>query len=125
MFEVGDIGSIIEVEGISWIVLEKRNGVLCMSKEILGRAAFGEELKQEKWKTFCHKQKAVEWKIPSISDYKKFRFLLCLVEDWWLSNQSSDGSIAFVGRDGRIGWSNAFQLHGVRYQVRFKEVGEQ
>ena len=116
-------GSVIEVGGISWIVLEERNDILCVSKEILGRAACGKDSKHfltsQMEKVVGH-QEIDFWLIPSISDYKKFRFLLWLDTDWWLCDQSGDGSIAYVDRKGRIRWSDASELHGIRCFIRFK-----
>ncbi len=108
----GSVGSVIEMEGISWIVLEKGNGILCASKEVGKKATFSEVFQQGA---------AKGWAMLSISDYKRFRFLLCSEEDWWLSDQSGDGSIAFVGHGGSMGWSSAVAFYGARYLARFAE----
>ena len=115
-------GSIVEIGGISWIVLEEKSGmVLCASKDVLGRTAVGEDFKH--FLSSRMEEQGLEPWCPSISDYKKFRFLLWLDTDWWLSDQSGDGSIAYVDRDGRIRWSDASESHGIRYFMRFKETG--
>lgn len=119
-------GSVLEIGEMSWIVLEENNGMLlCASKGILGRTAWETDSKQEIMEKLQESQTQFEmdsWFLPSISDYKRFRFLLWLDTDWWLSDQSNDGSIAYVERDGKIRWSEASESHGVRYFVKWKET---
>ncbi len=49
----------------------------------------------------------------SISDFRKFRFLLKSETPWWLQDRSIDGDTAYAYK-GRILWADGKEIFGIR-----------